>query len=104
MRVSAASVTARAELAPPPTACAIAVAEAELGSGCSGGEDIGGLGFVRQREFVDQSRKAQRDVEIGAHRGFPRRRDGKAERRRGGVDEGVKVDRLRQRFDLSFQG
>jgi len=32
---------------------------------------IGRLGFVRQREFIDQPRQLQRHFQIRAHRRFP---------------------------------
>ena len=39
--------------------------------GVSGCKDTGRLGFVGQREFIDQPRQPQRHFEIGPHRGLP---------------------------------
>src|ERR1700712_4287357 len=75
MRASAASVTLSADILPPATARAISEAGNQLPSACtpiSGCKDIGRLGFIGQRKFVDQPRELERDLEIGAHRRFPR--------------------------------
>src|SRR3981081_2040363 len=68
IRASAASVTLRAEILRPATACAISAAVSPslsavmASAGCN---DTGRLGFVRQREFIDQPRQPQRHLEIG---------------------------------------
>jgi len=59
----------------------------------SGGEDTGRLGFVGQREFVDQPRHAQRDFEIGTQSRISRVLDRQAQSQSDGVD--VIVDQIR---------
>src|ERR1700733_6517585 len=70
MRASAASVTAIADSLLSATACAISAADnpSELTAvAVSGCKDTGRLGFVGQREFIDQPRQPQRYLEVGAH-------------------------------------
>src|SRR5882672_5287677 len=84
IRASAASVAVAADILRLATACAISAADRSSGlavMAVSGCKDTGGLGFVRQCEFIDQPRQPQRYLEIGLHRRPP----------------GV-IDRQRQRF------
>ena len=73
IRASAASVTLMADILPPATACAISEADRSSGfavMALSGCKDTGRLGFVGQREFVDQPRQPQRHLEIGLTAGL----------------------------------
>src|SRR3984957_9446386 len=89
IRASAASVTASADSLRPATAEAISAADSPsllsvmAGSGCKA---TGRLGFIWQREFIDQPRQSQRDLEIGPHRRLPGIHDRQRERVGDGVD------------------
>ena len=93
IRASAASVASSAEIFRLATACAISVADSlsELAvMAISGAVDTGRLGFVRQREFIDQPRQAQRHLKIGFHRGPPALLDRQRKRLADGIDVVVK--------------
>src|SRR5579859_260976 len=70
---SVASMTSDADSLPELTALAISEADVgvDVAMAASGPEDTGRLGFVRQRELVDELRHPQRYFEIGAHRAPP---------------------------------
>src|SRR6201995_1071636 len=86
IRASAASVTSSADIRPALTDLAISEADgvAVMASGAVG---TGRLGFVRQREVVDELCQPQRHFEIGAHSPLPGRLDAQAQplRDRGDV-------------------
>src|SRR5882724_10320823 len=99
IRASAASVTASADILRPATANAISEADSVSWSiimrstilrstvmAISGRKDTGRLGFVRQREFIDQPRQPQRHFEIGLHGRLPGIVDRQAQGFRDGVD------------------
>src|SRR6202030_2726352 len=89
IRASAPSVTASADSLRPATADAISAADSPslfsimARSGC---KDTGRLGFIWQREFIDQPRQSQRDLEIGPHRRLPGIHDRQRQHFGGGVD------------------
>src|ERR1700687_3915518 len=89
IRASAASVTASADSLRPATAEAISAADSPsllsimAGAGC---KDTGRLGFIGQREFIDQPRQPQRDFEVGPHRRLPGIVDRQRQRLGDGVD------------------
>src|SRR5450631_3045643 len=89
IRASAASVTPSADNLRLATPCAISaevsppLSAVMMSSGC---KDTGGLGFVRQREFIHQPRQPQRYLEIGLDRRLPDIFDRQRQRFRGGVD------------------
>src|SRR5882672_10123232 len=90
IRANAASVTSHADILRLATACAIAAADnpsALAVIAISGAVDTGRLGFIRQRELVDQPRQPQRHFEIGAHRRPPVFLD----RQRQGLADGIDV-------------
>src|SRR6266850_140244 len=92
IRASAASVALRADIFPAATECAISAADRSSRfaiMAISGCKDTGGLGFVRQREFIDQPRQPQRHLEIGPHRRLPGLLDRQRQGLRYGVDIGV---------------
>src|SRR5260370_40312777 len=67
IRASAASVTLRADIFRPVTACAIFEAESPsplADMTISGGKDTGRLGFVRQHKFGQQPRQRQRHIAV----------------------------------------
>src|SRR3954468_13493741 len=94
IRASAASVTSSAETLRAAPACAIASADIPsvftviVRSGCV---DTGRLGFIRQRELVDQPRQPQRYFEVRPHGRPPRVLDRQRQRVRNGVDVDVQV-------------
>src|SRR5580704_14136821 len=103
MRASAASVASSAVSLWEVTALAISdadgVAEAAVMTiflAGSGSEDTGRLGFVGQREFVDQPCHPQRHFQISAHRASPCVLDRQAQGRSDGGD--VIVDHIRGHF------
>src|SRR5947209_10269684 len=94
IRASAASTAASADIFREETACAISEAEGQPSSACiagSGCKDTGRLGFIGQREFVDEPREPQRDCEIGMHGGLPCVFDRQRERFGGGLDVVVEI-------------
>ena len=103
IRASAASVASSADSLRPATACAICCGRQPVdvhGHGDQAVVDTGRLGFVRQREFVDQPRQPQRHFEIGPHRRPPGLLDRQRQRLGDGVD--VIVQRYRQPFRSSL--
>src|SRR5712664_2600816 len=92
IRASAASVALRADILRLTTASAISEADRSSGfpiMAISGCKDTGGLGFVRQREFIDQPRQPQRHLEIGPHRRLPGILDRQRQGLRYSVDIGI---------------
>src|SRR3984885_15000065 len=88
IRASAASMALSADNFLSLTACAISSADIPspapvTASRC---EDTGGLGFVRENKFVDQSRQPHGDFQIGPHGGFPGFLDRKPQEFGGSVD------------------
>src|SRR5882757_1027623 len=93
IRASAASVAESADMLRLATACAIPAADSPSALAViavSGAVDTGRLGFIRQRELVDQPRQPQRHFEIGAHRRPPVLFDRQRQRLADGVDVVVK--------------
>src|SRR5580704_398723 len=93
IRASAASVTPSADNLRPDTAEAISAADspsAPWGIARSGCKDTGRLGFVGEREFIDQPRDPQRDLEIGPDRRLPDGVDRQRQRPGCGIDIIVK--------------
>src|SRR5437868_360730 len=89
IRAKAASVASSADSLRPVTACAICWAENPsvlVVMALSRGVDTGRLGFVRQREFVDQPRQPQRHFEVRPHRRPPGFVDRQCQLRGYGVD------------------
>src|ERR1700738_1352174 len=92
IRASAASVAVAADIFWLATACAISAADRSSGlvvMAVSGCKDTGGLGFVRQRKFIDQPRQPQRYFEIGLDRRPPGVIDRQRQRFADGVDIGI---------------
>src|SRR5450432_804753 len=90
IRASAASVTLSADILRPVTACAISEAESPsllAAIAVSGCKDTGRLGFIGQRELIDQPRQPQRHLEVG----LDRRPPGFLDRQRQGFADGVDV-------------
>src|SRR6185369_4366147 len=89
IRASAASVASSADNLRAATACAVASAESPsvfVIMATSRGVDTGRLGFVRQREFVDQPRQPQRHFEVRPHGRPPGFLDRQRQRLGYGVD------------------
>src|SRR5947208_2568631 len=94
IRASAASVASSAESLRSVTACAICWADSPsvlMVMARSGRIDTGRLGFVRQREFVDQPRQPQRHFEVRPHGRPPGFLDRQGQRLCDGVDVIIKM-------------
>src|SRR6201991_3575712 len=93
IRASAASTAASADVLRRAPARAIPDAGSQSPPACtamSGCKDTGRLGFIGQREFVDQPRQSQRDLKVGAHRRLPGVLNRKRQRLSDGVDVVIK--------------
>src|SRR5947208_1231125 len=89
IRARTASVASSAESLRSVTACAICWADSPsvfTVMALSGGVDTGRLGFVRQREFIDQPRQSQRHFEVRPHGRPPGFLDRQRQRLGYGVD------------------
>src|SRR5829696_2554187 len=94
IRANAASVASSADSLRSATACAICWADSPsvfTVMALSRGVDTGRLGFVRQREFIDQPRQPQRYLEVRPHGRPPGFLDRQRQRRGDGVDVVIKV-------------
>src|SRR5204862_7683479 len=94
IRASAASVASSAESLRSVTACAICWADSPsvfTVMATSRGVDTGRLGFIRQREFIDQPRQPQRHFEVRPHGRPPSFLDRQCQRRCYGVDIIIKM-------------
>src|SRR5215212_2528444 len=89
IRAKAASVASSADILRSVTACAICWADSPsvfTVMALSGCVDTGRLGFIRQRELIDQPRQPQRYLEVRPHRGTPGFRGRQGSRLGGRVD------------------